>query len=129
MNPKINYLGKGDIVMKNGISIKFLRVWFSFVLISMLSLGTWVLLSGNLKAAVISIINEPWLVASFVDLFFCFMIFYIWVFYKESSWILRIFWFVFIVATGSIAISIYMLIKLHKMKGDEDIKDLIFGRN
>jgi len=115
--------------MKNEISIKLLKIWFLFVLVSMLSFGTWVLLSGNLKVAVISIINEPWLVASFVDLFFCFMIFYIWVFYKESSWLLRIFWFVFIVATGSIAISIYMLIKLSKLDKEDSLKDLVFKKN
>jgi hypothetical protein len=119
----------GDIVMKNKISIKFLKIWFTFVLISMLSIGSWVIFSGNLREAVISIANEPWLVASFVDLFFCFMFFYIWVFYKEVGWILRIFWFLFIVATGSIAISIYMLIKLSKLKEGDSVKDLIFKRN
>ncbi len=115
--------------MKNEILMKFLKVWFSLVLVVMLSLGSWVLLSGNLRVAINSVVNEPWLIASFVDLFFCFMIFYIWVFYKESSWISRIFWFVFIVATGSIAISIYMLIKLNKLNKEDSLKDLVFKKN
>jgi len=115
--------------MKKEISIKFLKIWFTFVLVSMLSVGSWVLISGNLQLAINSVIKEPWLVASFVDLFFCFMMFYIWVFYKETSWVSRVFWFIFIVATGSIAISIYMLMKLSKSEEGDGFRELIFGKN
>jgi len=66
---------------------------------------------------------EPWALATLIDVYLMFFIFYAFIFYKEKSWLSRIIWFIIMMGTGSMGASLYMLIHLYKLK-DKPLKNL-----
>lgn len=59
---------------------------------------------------------DPWFIATLMDAYFGFLTFFLWVAYKENSWIKRGFWFVGIMLLGNFAMSGYLLWQLTKLK-------------
>ena len=59
---------------------------------------------------------DPWFVATLMDAYFGFLTFYVWVAYKEQSWVARGCWFLAIMLLGNFAMSGYLLWQLSKMK-------------
>ena len=62
----------------------------------------------------------PWLSATLIDFYFNVLILSIWVFYREDSYIMKIFWIAFLVCLGSIgtaAYIIYLLLTNNREKG------------
>lgn len=54
----------------------------------------------------------PWQVVSLVDLYAAFLMFYVWLVYKEQGWVSRILWLVAVVCTGSVAIAAYVFMQV-----------------
>ena len=54
----------------------------------------------------------PWVIVSLVDLYAAFIMFYCFVWYKESGWLARVFWAFAIATTGSVAIAAYLVLQL-----------------
>ena len=63
--------------------------------------------------------------ATLFDAYFGFVTFYAWVFYKETSWLARIVWFVAIMGLGNIAMSGYVLIQLFKLRPEQPASDIL----
>ncbi len=59
---------------------------------------------------------DPWFIATLMDAYFGFLTFYLWVAYKETSWLARGGWFVAIMLLGNFAMSGYLLWQLSKIK-------------
>ncbi|MDE0866865.1 MAG: DUF1475 family protein [Rubripirellula sp.] len=59
---------------------------------------------------------DPWFVATLMDAYFGFLTFFVWVAYKEQSWVIRGTWFVAIMLLGNFVMSGYVLWQLSKMK-------------
>ena len=59
--------------------------------------------------------NEPWVLATLIDLYLMFIIFYVWVFTREKKLLSRIIWFILIMTTGSMGVAVYLL-KNYKVK-------------
>lgn len=72
--------------------------------------------------------NNPWLVATLFDAYFGFLWFWLWVAYKERSWIARGLWLVLILALGNIAMAAYMLLQLWKLPSGATARDLLLRR-
>ena len=73
-------------------------------------------LDRNVLEAGRSLWPDPWFIATLMDAYFGFLTFYVWVAYKEQSWVARGAWFLAIMLLGNFAISGYLLWQLSKMK-------------
>lgn len=69
-----------------------------------------------------------WFKATLVDTYCAFMTIYLWIFYKETSWAARVFWFLAIVGLGTFAYASYILIQLFRLKPEEPLKNLLLRR-
>ena len=98
-----------------------LKLLFAGIFIYMVSMTTWVSLHKSIMLSPneFSWAQSPWAVATLFDAYFGFVTFFAWVFYKESTWLARMFWFVAIMGLGNIAISSYVLIQLFELRADQ----------
>jgi len=104
---------------------KSLILVFTIILISMLIVTTWASLHENVILGGAKIIREPWGIATLFDTYFGFLTFYIWVAYKEPKWLFKLIWFVLIVLLGNIAMSVYVLMQIYKIKNNFTIERLL----
>jgi hypothetical protein len=70
---------------------------------------------------------NPWAVATLYDAYSGFIIFYVWVAWRERSWRARLLWFVLIMGLGNIATSLYLLAQLLRLAPDQHAS-AILGR-
>jgi Protein of unknown function (DUF1475) len=98
-----------------------LKILFAGILIYMLIMTAWVSVHKSIFAAAedFSWTTSPWAVATLFDAYFGFITFYVWVAYKESTWVGRLLWFVLIMALGNIAMSSYVLVQLFKLRPEQ----------
>lgn len=68
---------------------------------------------------------NPWAVATLWDAYFGFLTFYVWVCFKEAGWVARLIWFALIMGLGNIAMSLYFLIQLFRLKPDQSLDALL----
>ena len=69
---------------------------------------------------------NPWAVATLYDAYCGFLTFYVWIIYKERSWLARILWFVLIMGLGNIATSAYVLIQLVRLRPEEPAECILW---
>ena len=96
--------------------------WFLVALcVVVLVCMTWITVTASLDRSVLQggqgLWPDPWFIATLMDAYFAFLTFFVWVAYKESSWVARACWFVAIMLLGNFAMSAYLLWKLSQMKG------------
>ena len=108
--------------------ITFLKIIFSFILVSMLYVTTWASLELNLFTHLPTLIKDPWVIATLFDAYYGFITFYLWVCYKENSMIARLLWLIGIMLLGNIAMAIYVLIQLFKLDKDATMTDLLIKK-
>lgn len=108
--------------------IRFLKVLFLVVFVSMLCVTVWASGQCALWRTPRAVVMHPWFVATLFDAYWAFITFYCWVFYKEASWMRRGAWLVAILLLGNIAMSGYVLLKLFKLPGDATVEDLLLKR-
>ena len=107
--------------------IIFLRVAFALVVLTMLGVTTWASNIVALWKTPAAVIGHPWFIATLYDTYFAFLTFWLWVAYKERSWVARISWLVAILLLGNIAMATYMLIQLFRLPTDAKL-DRLFLR-
>jgi hypothetical protein len=69
-----------------------------------------------------------WTWATLADAYFGFLTFYAWVFYKERGATARVGWFVAIMLLGNIAMAIYVLAQLARLRPGEPVSNLLLRR-
>jgi hypothetical protein len=94
----------------------------------MLGITSYAGIKENIFTGGSALMREPWGLATLGDAYCGFLTFYAWVFYRERSAVSRIFWLVFILLFGNIAMSLYMLILLYKMPKDAKIESVLLKR-
>lgn len=72
--------------------------------------------------------NNPWLVATLFDAYFGFLWFWLWVAYKETSWLARGLWLVLILLLGNMAMAVYALIALWRLPPGAGVEQLLLRR-
>ena len=104
-----------------------LKILFAGILIYMVCMTTWVSVHKSilLSPEEFSWAHSPWAVATLFDAYFGFLTFYAWVFYKETSWVARLIWFVLIMGLGNIAMSSYVLIQLFRLRAEQPASDIL----
>jgi hypothetical protein len=105
--------------------IWLLRIAFSAVLISMLCVTGWASGLVPLWQTPRALVLHPWFIATLFDCYFGFLTFYLWVAYRETSWVARTLWLIGILALGNIAMSAYMLLALWRLPADASIDRLL----
>lgn len=107
-----------------------LKLLFATILLSMLVVTTWASTQqpvwewGGLTTPP----DHAWTIATLFDAYFGFITFYAWVVYKERSAGARVGWFVAIMLTGNMAMSIYVLRELSRLRADEPVSALLLRR-
>jgi hypothetical protein len=72
--------------------------------------------------------SEPdrwWTLATLADAYCGFLTFYAWVFYKQVTAVSRIGWFVAIMLLGNIAMAIYVLLQVSKLRAGEPVSRVL----
>lgn len=72
--------------------------------------------------------NNPWLIAALFDAYFGFLWFWLWVAYKETSWVARVAWLVAFLALGNMGMAGYVLLQLFRLPTAATIEDLLLRR-
>ena len=80
----------------------------------------------SLWAAIPSFAASPWAMATLYDAYAGFLTIFVWVAYKEDSLWKRVLWFVLIMGLGNIAISLYVLIQLSRLKPTEPASRVLY---
>lgn len=105
-----------------------LLLLFSAVLVSMIWFTTIASFDRSVFAFGAEAMPDPWFQATLADAYFGFLTFYVWVAYKETSWIRRGLWLVAIMLLGNIAMSVYMLIQLAFLPSNAGWKELLLRK-
>jgi hypothetical protein len=97
----------------------FLKALFAFIFVFMVVMTMRTSLQVSLWSAWHTFAASPWSMATLYDAYFGFLTFFCWVAWRERSLSTKLFWFVFIMATGNIAMSLYVLLELIALKPEE----------
>ena len=108
-----------------------LQLLFGFILVSLTAYNLWVstrqsvLDWGGLKTPP----DNLWTIATFIDAYYGFITFYVWVLWKETRALPRALWFLAIMGLGNIAMSAYVLRQLARLRAGEPLSQLLAARN
>ena len=105
--------------------ILFLRIAFSFVLVSMLCCTSWASCQCALWKTPQALVTHPWFIATLFDCYFGFLTFYVWLAYKETGWFARLAWLVAILLLGNIAMSSYLLLTLFRLPTSATLEQVL----
>jgi len=95
-----------------------------FITVSMAGVIIWAL--GEVSVFDSPIPDLPWGVVSLVDLYSGFVLFSLWIFYKENVFP-AIVWTFFVMTLGSFTIALYVIYSINKSDGD--IQKFFMGDN
>ena len=59
--------------------------------------------------------NNPWLIATMFDAYFGFLWFWLWLAYREASWVARVLWLLLILSLDNIAMATYVLMAIRRL--------------
>ena len=104
---------------------KTIVILFSLILIAMLAVTSWASSYENVIAATKRLVAEPWMVATLFDAYFGFLTFFVWVCYKEVKAVQKLIWFVAIMILGNIAMSVYVLLEVRRLKDNFTMQRLL----
>ena len=104
----------------------FLKLLFGAIFVWMTVMTIRTSLAVSLLEAWPSYTANPWAVATLYDAYFGFLTFYVWVAYKEPKMWSRIVWFLLIMGLGNIAMSLYVLIQLQRLRQEEPAEAVLW---
>ncbi len=107
----------------------FLRILFLGVFAAMVSVTTWASFQQSIFAIPREVFTNPWFIATLFDAYLGFLTFYVWVAWKEPRFGARLLWFVAIMALGNLAMALYALSELFRIREPADFKELLAHRN
>ncbi|MBI5085685.1 MAG: DUF1475 family protein [Acidobacteria bacterium] len=106
----------------------FLKFLFGGIFLWMIVMTIRTSLAISLTEAWPSYAANPWAIATLWDAYFGFVTFFVWVAYKERRMWARVVWFVVIMGLGNIAMSLYVLIELLRLRRDEPAEAILWRR-
>jgi hypothetical protein len=102
-----------------------LKLLFAAIFLWMIVLTIRTSLAVSLWSAWDSFAANPWAVATLYDAYFGFITFWVWVAYKENTLWSRLLWLALILGLGNIAMSLYVLIQLFRLKPDQSVETIL----
>ncbi len=107
----------------------FLKFLFLGILAAMLYVTLTASLDRNVWIAGKEIWADRWGRATLFDAYCGFSTFFVWVAYKERGFASKVIWFLLIMVLGNIAMSIYVLIQLFKLKREEPLEKMLLRQS
>lgn len=107
-----------------------LKILFSTICLTLLAMTIW----ASLQQPVWQwqgLTREPdrwWTTATLMDAYYGFVTFFVWVCLKERTLAARLAWFVLIMSLGNIAMSVYVLWQLYRLRPDEPLSAILLPR-
>jgi predicted permease len=109
--------------------ITTLKIIFSLLLVWMCYTVINTSLQSNLFKEWDSLGSIPWMRATLWDFYANVAVIFVWVCYKEKSYLLKIIWLILLVALGSIASCVFVLVQLFRLKPGEGLKEFFSKQN
>ncbi|HMD31503.1 MAG TPA: DUF1475 family protein [Candidatus Acidoferrales bacterium] len=108
----------------------FLTALFAVIFAVMIGVTAWAALHSNLlDPAVRAAYNaQPWAIATLFDAYCGFITFFVWVCFRERDLGIKIVWLVLILLLGNIAMSLYVLLQILRLKPEEPLRSLFAPR-
>jgi hypothetical protein len=108
-----------------------LQLLFGFILVSLTAYNAWVCTQQSVFAwgGLTTPPDNLWTIAAFIDAYYGFITFYVWVLWKESRAGPRVAWFAAIMLLGNIAMSAYLLRQLARLAPSDPMSTLLSARN
>ncbi len=103
---------------------------FALIFVVMVGVTLWAgSQSSLLDPAVRTAYNaQPWAIATLFDAYCGFITFFVWVAFREHNAGAKIIWFVLIMLLGNIAMSLYVLLQLRRLKPGEPLTSFLAPR-
>jgi hypothetical protein len=105
--------------------IIFLRTFFAVVLATMLLVTGWAGSQVALWDVPREVGMHPWFLATLADAYWGFFVFYVWIWYKEPSWVARAVWLLAVVLLGNIAMAAYGLAVTWRLPREAGVTDVL----
>ena len=107
-----------------------LKLLFAGIFVWMVGMTAWVQMHKPLASSPgeFSWVTSPWACATLFDAYFGFITFFVWVCWKERTFLARAVWFVLIMLLGNIAMSGYVLLQLFRLREDEPASAMLTRR-
>ena len=70
------------------------------------------------------LMKDAWFLVTLIDAYIGFILFYLWIFWRESSWSSRTAWFVLIMTLGNMAATAYVVIQTCRLPTGAKPKEL-----
>ena len=100
---------------------------FAAIFVVMIGVTLWSASQSSLMdPAVRAAFNaQPWAIATLFDAYCGFITFFVWVAFRERGIGIKILWLILILLLGNIAMSLYVLLQLFRMKPGEPLSSLL----
>ena len=95
------------------------------MLVSMLAFTTIASLDQGIFEALVELWPDAWFRATLADAYFGVLTVFTWVAYKEKSLVSRLVWLVLFLSLGTIAVAIYVLLQLRRLKPGDPIERVL----
>lgn len=86
-------------------------------------------MASNLVEEWPTLVAIPWMQATLIDFYINIAIIFLWVAYKERSFVAKFVWLVLLIGLGSIAASAYVFLQLHRLKPGEGWEQALVRRS
>jgi hypothetical protein len=106
-----------------------LRVFAAVVFVAMLAATLWASNHVALWEMPREVATHPWFITTLFDTYFAFLWFWLWVAYKETSWLARSAWLLAILLLGNFAMAAYVLVQTFRVPADGKFADLLLRRS
>lgn len=106
----------------------FLKILFAAVFCVMTAATVQATMDRGIFTALRELWGDPWVRVTIYDAYFAFLTFFVWVAWRERSFAARAAWFVLIMVFGNLAISVYMLIQLFRLRPEEPFENLFIRK-
>lgn len=104
----------------------------TIICLAILALMLYVTISASLYQGILSAFHQlwpdPWFRATLADAYCGFLFFWLWVAWREPSLSARIVWLLLIMALGNIAMALYVLLQLRRLRPGDGIGALFERR-
>ena len=109
-----------------------MRQLLTIICLAVLTLMLYVTISASFHQGLVSALYQlwpdPWFRATLADAYCGFLFFWLWVAWREPSLSASIVWFLLIMALGNIAMALYVLLQLRRLRPGDGIGSLFERR-
>lgn len=102
-----------------------LLVLFTLIFFLMLVVTVRASMENSILNVPPEVLADRWFQATLTDAYLGFITFFVWVAYRESSWLSRGIWFLLIMGLGNMAMSAYVVVRLLQLPANATLPDLL----